>query len=267
MSLFKRILGSELVDLGICSDFPLINAVLLNLQEGKIFQDDSGSVFVCHKAGFSELLLSNGNANTLRHFLDFLISEKDVPQYFHIYNATDKLAEACAGQTDNFNLKVRTRIQLVVDRGDLQYSKHLPQSFYKSPINKSNINYLDAFDLALGSKFWNSCTDFLESGFGNYVHEQSPDTPASICYSACIANGVAEIDVATLPPYRQRGLAKIAVSGFMELCNNNHIRSNWDCFSDNIESIQTARSLGFKTIKEYLFLSIFKNKKETKYEN
>ncbi len=70
-------------------------------------------------------------------------------------------------------------------------------------------------------------------------------------------NGVAEIDVATLPDFRMKGFAKLVVGRFVDYCLDNGITANWDCFEDNLGSLKTAEHLGFKFIRSYNFLSIF----------
>ena len=119
-----------------------------------------------------------------------------------------------------------------------------------------SINDVCFFNLGITEKFWNSKKDFLDNGFG-FIVLNNLNKPVSICYAACIANNEAEIDVATLNDFQQKGLAKVAVSAFVEHCVNNKIGANWDCFEDNTGSLRTALSLNFKKITDYSLLSIY----------
>ena len=70
--------------------FPLINAVLIELQDGKVFKDkaDGDLIFIIHKAGFSFLnLVEQKDLTSIFHFL---LRSNVIPQYFHIYDVSDE---------------------------------------------------------------------------------------------------------------------------------------------------------------------------------
>jgi RimJ/RimL family protein N-acetyltransferase len=81
--------------------------------------------------------------------------------------------------------------------------------------------------------------------------------PASICYSAAEADHRVEIDVLTLPEYRNRGLARHAVMTFVERCFSFSLHPLWDCFTNNAGSMRLCQAVGFTAVKApYPFFTI-----------
>jgi GNAT superfamily N-acetyltransferase len=241
-------------------EFPLISAVLEKKQQGKVFADrqvQPENMFVLHKAGFA-YFYSNEQSD-YSEWLNFLLQEINIPPYFHIYDPPLTLQnEAC--NNSRFGHKLRRRIQL-------QYiGKRIDPSIFKPAIkvhvdtvNPSNFHELEAFDLNISHKFWNSKEDFLEQGYGILLRDEQ-QLPAALCYSACVSNGLAEVDIVTLPDYQNKGLAKYAAALFVAAGLERGITTNWDCFENNSSSLRTAQKIGFTTSKEYSFVSLYKNK-------
>lgn len=255
---FKLLNEEEIVDNRnvISSPFPLINAVVWGKQEGKIFSTDH-NFFIIHKARFSYFRPQEGFAD-YDTLLDFLIQSKELPAYFHVYDPPAKLLEVCIKKAGLLNIKVRSRIQLKLnERPTAERPVGTPPGFYIEPITTKNLPLLSVFNLDLPNKFWRSEQDFLQNGFG-YCVFTAADEPAAICYSACIAGKLAEIDVATLPSFQKKGLAKVVVAACIQHSVDNGIMANWDCFEDNEGSLKTAYSLRFKKKMQYNFLSIYK---------
>ena len=84
------------------------------------------------------------------------------------------------------------------------------------------------------------------------------DNPVSLCYAAAIAGEKAEIDVITNEQYRGKGLAKRIVTLFIDRCLEKDLTTSWDCFPENIASLNTAIGLNFTEKKSYNFLSIYR---------
>ena len=243
----------------ISTPFPLINSVVWAKQEGKIFAHDD-NFFILHKSGFSYFKLKEG-FDDYPALINFILQTKELPVYFHVYDAPQKLYDVCLGFKEKLNIKWRNRIQLKYKGSALPGPvSNMPEGFYASPITRENFACLAVFNLAIESKFWKSAADFLQNGFGFIVFSDTGDA-VSVCYSACVAAGVAEIDVATLPAFQQKGLAKEVVHKFVCHCVANNLIANWDCFEENVGSIKTAVSLGFENEFSYKFLSIYNNQK------
>jgi GNAT superfamily N-acetyltransferase len=235
-----------------CS-FPLINAVITRQQIGKIFNNDE-AFFILHKAGFS--YLAAGSDFDYSSFLKYAINSELFPTYFHVYDTPQKLIEECENNSDKVNIKIRDRVQLKFKK-DKVFSQNIPQrGFTISKIDNSIFELTIPFGLSIENRFWNSKNDFFENGFGFIVCDGAGE-PASICYSACIVNGIAEVDVATLPKFQKLGLAKLAVEYFVRHCLDQNIVANWDCFQENSNSLKTAAAIGFEHSSSYRFLSIY----------
>jgi len=245
--------------------FPLINAVISGAQNGKIyFFGDSNptNFFTIHKSAFSYLYMP-GTVDNRKGFYSLIESDDSLPQYFHVYDAPTWLIEYCTGSHENFNCKLRTRIQLKYTKPNISMPL-IPQGYSCTRVSTENIFKLATFELDLANRYWKSESDFLQNGFGYFIQNENGDA-VSLCYSACVENATAEIDVATMPDYRNRGLAKTAVAAFIQHCLAHNIIANWDCFEENAGSLKTAYSLGFDSILVYPFLSIFNKMK--KHEN
>jgi RimJ/RimL family protein N-acetyltransferase len=241
--------------------FPLINAVLNNLQAGLIMADEDNEfiIFVLHKAGFSYFV--RRDETSYYQILKWLLSSKKAPPYFHFYDADKALIKVIDNEREDFNLKIRKRLQLRFDSKVIETAGLFwPPSFSVNKIDEKNFDNFEVFDLGLGDKFWKSKEDFLENGFGFCIFNEK-NLPVSICYTACVVNHIAEIDVLTISEYQKRGLAKLAVTSFVIHCIENDITPNWDCFEDNHSSVKTAESVGFKIFNRYKLASVFNKRK------
>jgi hypothetical protein len=248
----KRALAAKLT-----TGFPVIDSVIEQTQEGTVYTD-SKLTFILHKAAFS--FISNWSAADLSTFFTFIINEKAVPGYFHVYDVPDELIDRISATADSrINAKYRLRVQLKFTGNSINENV-MPDKpgFSVSRIDRNNFSAVAAMGLGIENKFWRSKDDFLTNGYGFCVFDEE-GSPASVCYSASISRSVAEIDVLTAPRFRNIGLAKKAVHAFIKHSLEMKTVPNWDCFMDNKASFKTAVSLGFTEIKRYNFLSIFKN--------
>ena len=91
--------------------------------------------------------------------------------------------------------------------------------------------------------FWNGLDNFLTRGFGFYVSRG--DDLLSHCHTVAVGDGLAEISVETDPAHRRQGLARLAVSAFVEHSLRVGLQPHWTCWRDNQPSVALAESLGF----------------------
>jgi hypothetical protein len=238
---------------GLVTQFPITQAVVDRSQDGCIYGlgDD---VFVIHKSGFCSYV---GELNSVERFL-FLINSQKVPNYIHIYDPCQKMVDVFSEHPGTYATRLRKRISLIYNKKVAINLLH-HEGFSLKYVDEQCLGSLSVFNLNLDHKFWSSSQDFIQNSYATIVLN-SQEEPVSICYSAASALGRAEIDVYTVEMCRGLGLAKLAVSGFINRCLDAGIVPNWDCFEDNQPSLKTAMGLGFKVVKEYSFLSIFKNK-------
>lgn len=232
--------------------FPITQAVLDGTQQGKIFESGA-SRFVLHKSGFGSIL-----NESVCHYNDFfnLISDDEIPQYFHLYNASPGLINACNMQGGKMNIRIRERVVLRY-LGKEPLVVNLPKGFNTIPKMDFPVESFSGFGLNLESKFWNSKIDFLDHAMPVGLLDESGQ-PAAVCYSAANSSGFAEIDIYTAESHRKKGLGKLVTSLFIIECLQNDYTPNWDCFVENKGSFNLAISMGFTPVLDYNFLSIFK---------
>jgi hypothetical protein len=246
-------LNNNIVDFR--SDFPLINAVTEGGQGGKVFSS-LRTICIIHKAGFSQVHLPpDGDAGAL---VDFL-SGPDLPAYFHIYDPGERVSGAIALRGDAFEVWNRRRIQLRLKKATVERALSNNDVIVEK-IDGGNFDSLTDLGVDIPSKFWDGRDDFLQKGFG-FAAFDSRRRPLSVCYSACIANGLVEIDIATASQFRQRGLASFVLGLFVKETLERGLIPNWDCFESNAGSLRTALHLGFEEVKRYDFLSIQQRKR------
>lgn len=234
-----------------------MNAVVSGVQVGKIFTNSSGDLFIIHKSGFS-LFVAKKNSDHENHFVSLLESSTDIPQYFHIYDPPQFLIDSITRRKDLFNMRLRKRIQLRCH--SLTREKMTDGNSKVHLVDESNYDNVEELGIDLGSKFWNSRKDFLKNGIGVCVLDDKRKA-LSICYSACLVDKVAEIDIVTHPDHRKSGFGQLVTHEFVRLALERKIIPSWDCFEDNHASVATALSSNFVVNYKYPFISIF-NKKD-----
>lgn len=236
--------------------FPLIHAVADGLQRGWIVQDratDPDIMLLLGRSTFGQIALCR-HIDALPAFLKELYSEPQVPTYFHIYDPGQPLLDAAAAGP--FNTKVRSREQFRYTQSTRFTDITVSQGYTLQPLGLEHMSGLAAFNLDLGNRFWSSEEDLLKNGYG-ICCITAAGTPVALCYSACVAGGVAEIDVFTLPEHRGKGLAEAASQAFVNASLERGIVPGWDCFTENTASLRIPQRLGFTHTRQYTFLSLY----------
>jgi hypothetical protein len=238
------------------SCFPLIGSVLERTQIGAVYTDTADNYFVLNRAGFAQVFLS-GNDDSL--VVDFISNSEMLPAYLHIYEGRNLLTSL---EKTPLTVRQRERQQFRYEYAFIDVPT-TPPTFEIRDCSTLEFNQLKKFGLNLENRFWKSESDFLEHGFGKCVVANGVD-PASICYAASVYDEIAEIDVATMPAFRGKGLAKIVAANFVAGLLHNGLSASWDCFTENAPSVAAAKSLQFKLVKKYIFLSVFNKEKHEK---
>lgn len=238
--------------------FPLISAVIQNRQRGQVFVDDlSGphSAAVVSDFGFA-MLLGDPHNDAFRTLLLKLMRESSAlkPKHVRWYNPPPRLQKDLLS-LHGAGVRPRTRVRLehrsdarLAGQPDLELD-----GFELRDLTSDLIPAVDSLGLNIGSRFWSSAADFLETGTGVCLVRNGQ--VASLCYSAALVDSLAEVDVATDPAFRRRGFAAAVTHGFTQRCAASRIVPMWDCFDYNTGSLQLARSSGFVEIDRYSFLS------------
>ena len=66
--------------------------------------------------------------------------------------------------------------------------------------------------------------------------------------------GAREIGIDTPAPYRRRGYGTITCSKLIQHCEQQGLKTYWNCNKENPASVALARKLGYQTEKEYRLL-------------
>ena len=233
--------------------FPITQAVIDGFQSGRVY-NFKDNYFIVHKSGFCSLI----QKSPCLEELIMLFREDEIPRYIHIYDIGEILISKITMEDDLFGLKIRHRVKLIYSNRQMIDVPSI-DGFTLNMITDANFDFISALDFGIKDRFWDNKSDFIKYANG-VVIINSIGEPVCICYAAAIANDVAEIDILTKGDYRNRGLAKFAVAGFVNNCIKKNIIPNWDCFEENEASLRTAKGLLFKEINRYRFLSLYKKK-------
>jgi RimJ/RimL family protein N-acetyltransferase len=128
-----------------------------------------------------------------------------------------------------------------------------PAGFELRVLSADLVSRTVKFGVRIESRFWASVVDFIQHGLGVCLTQAGEIV--SICYAATVVDGLAEIDVATDPEFRGRGLAGITTKRFIQECLDRQLLPTWDCFDYNTGSLKLALKLGFEAGKNYDFYS------------
>lgn len=233
--------------------FPLILAVIQLKQRGWVFADNSiqpTSALIINNFGFLQFV---GAKNFRGDFIELLkLPMTSMPSYLLWYAPPLQIQEIF----DNVlreHVRRRERAHFIFEKKILENHVECPPGFNIRYLDKELIGKTLDLKLDIGSRFWASTEDFLEHGIGICI--MNGDEVASICYSACVVDGLAEIDIVTRDEYRGMGLAVVAAQSFMAECIRREITPTWDCFVNNAASMKLASKLGFVEEWNYVFYS------------
>jgi hypothetical protein len=236
--------------------YPIIRSVLNQAQEGVVLANNPespSSFFVEHKFGFSQFF---GQKDTQFYhrlknylFVETAFTAQKIrayaPNHSDIYHGHAEISERCQFRLGDFS-----KLKL----------EPLPEGIVIENATDQNVELINhTFNLDLFNRFWGNKNDFLNHSLAKILMYRGK--PTSICYAAAVADGVAEIDVATLPEYWKHHFGKIVCSSFIRECLDRRIIPNWDCFTNNVGSMRLAESLGFvKYGSPYQFFTFSKSK-------
>ena len=239
----------------IISQFPLINGVLSGVQHGFVYADAGrDSFYVCTKSGFS---LVHTPDELGKEFLDFLLQNKEIPEYIHLYRPDPSFRKHLEANWPKF--KVRRRVQFHNHHRELyhEYRDLLPPGYDTTTAQELDFDKLEkSFGLNFASRYWNSKADFLNNAVGACIVDERRE-PAAICYSACVVDGIAEMDTLVLPEHRGKRFMRIVSEPFFNQTISKNLVAHWDTFIDNSPSYVMAQKFDLTLIQEYDLLSVF----------
>ena len=239
--------------------YPLIGAILLKEQDGLVYVnclDNPSQIYVEHSFGFAQLFGQKDEHFEQQLEAYLFLNKSFSPEKIRLYapNAPTFILkpkyETFRSYRQRFKLELKPSTEVTTT------TKLPDEKICFSGIADTNCEALDD-KFHIVSRFWRNSVDFIKhsNAFVVYYNKE----PASMCYAAANANCFAEIDVLTLPQYRNLGLGRIAVLGFIKRCIELSIVPLWDCFTNNEGSMSLCKSVGFIAPKgPYLFFTISK---------
>ena len=241
--------------------FPLIHSVIRNEQAGTIFVADTfdgaatpRSAFVVTNAGFALLLGADGEDSSFDALLAdaFRSGMAGLPGYLLWYAPPARWRKRFADcPPDTVWVRERARLFLPLDAPlSAPRRSALAEGLRVAAMNPDLMQAAEPLGLRLATKFWSSEEEFLAKALGIAIVDKD-DRPVSLCYAAAVCDGLAEIDIATDPAYRGRGLAAEAAHAFATACRARGLTPAWDCFVANDASLRLAQSLGFAEAGRY----------------
>lgn len=234
--------------------FPLIGAVLAGDQEGVVYADGTTSptqVFVEHAFGFAQVFGASLAAfeRSLERYL--LIDRAFLSPKIRLYTP---LLPSFLDDPEHHRLRSwRQHFQLDTTSAPAPSVETMVDATFVDVDMQSVGAVEESFGVV--RRFWRTPLDF--AGRSNAVLALVNRRPAALCYAAAVADGKAEIDVMTLPEWRNLGLAAVVVGMFNRRCLAQKILPLWDCFTNNAGSMALCRSTGFTPLDSpYPFFTI-----------
>lgn len=241
------------------SFFPLIAAVLLDEQDGVAYVDNLNSLsqaYVENAFGFAQVF---GNITTdfEQELARYLLTDKCFkPRKIRLYTPHLPSFLALPEYKSLRSYRQRFTLNMEVLSSSREMDIKLEKDITLDRVDASTISSIDD-KFGVVSRFWRTPADFILKS--NAVVVFYKREPASLCYAAAEANHYVEIDVLTLPEYRNLGLARLAVVNFVNQCVGLSLHPLWDCFTNNLGSMMLCKSVGFIAPKApYPFFTINK---------
>jgi GNAT superfamily N-acetyltransferase len=246
----NRILRSCLHD---PAAFPLIRAVLCGHQRGTLLtssQDNSTSAIAITQFGFMQQLGHSTDSVFNKEFEQVLQNaHSGLPRYLLWYAPSSRWQRWLEKNATQVNRRNRIRWKF----GGLplaRIGRSLSPSLRILPITAEWLEQSTPLGMNIGSRFWHCTEDFLHHGFGVCIVDQANQVIAA-AYTACIVDGIAEVDIGVLPDWRHQGLGYFLGRALIEQCLTHGVQPSWDCFETNLGSMNLADSLGFNPSQTY----------------
>lgn len=243
--------------------FPLVDATIASAR-GEVFAgvgEGYDSCLVLHPSGFGRFFARGDRRAAFRDLLASLPGEERIPGYFHLY-AADPEEASLVGESP-LRARVRRRVRLEHRGGGRTGAgARTPAGYRILPLDAVAPELLRREGLGAYLAFWSSAEELRVEAFGACALDASGE-PAALCYAAAAAEGIAEVDILTLPEHRGRGVGAALAAAFVAAARDRALVAGWDCFVDNTPSLRIARGAGFREVAEYDFLSIYDASKDT----
>lgn len=234
--------------------FPLIRAVVRGSQDGTVLapeHSDPPVAWVIHAFGFMQQIGDMAPGAHDAAFARMLMGAgPDLPRYLLWYAPAEHwrrwLRQNLAAVHE------RTRIRWEIDAHCLtkRGTSFAPPGWRVERLSRHWIQKSQPLGLSIGTRFWRSLDDFFQYGVGVCMVDDQERVGAA-AYSACVADGLSETDIAVAEGLRGQGLGYAAASALMAECMRRSLTPTWDCFEANTGSVRLAQKLGFTPVQIY----------------
>ncbi|HYO57094.1 GNAT family N-acetyltransferase [Archangium sp.] len=240
--------------------YPLLESLLQGDISGRVYvdnKDDIRAALVISRLDWV-YLLGKHISEAFKGEMVSIFKEKESGSY--AWWGADAGTRELARLHVSPNIKAYTRLRFSFnrDRFKAMEAPRLPVPIHG--VNRQNLDRVLSKYYVQGSQ-WDDQETFLRKGLGYFIEDGGEIVSAVM--SAAVSGGEAEIDVQTDKAYRGRGYAQYLCHRFIEDCLERGMLPKWDCFKENIPSVNSAKKLGFEVEGEYPLLHI--TVRRTKY--
>jgi RimJ/RimL family protein N-acetyltransferase len=245
----------------------VLSAILEQNSPAQIWVDDNfipKSVFLWDKANNVFYLSGDGENITFNNKIEKLLECWIIPElltydrpYLRIRVSNDVWTNQFSLFFKKINLeKTVYGLYSLNEYTELNWEKSIPPGFQ---IVKIGDYFLRSFKSNIGlvtqeiQKMWTSIERFIEYGFGFSL--VAKNKIVCWCTAEYLSEGKCGIGIETIPQYRNRGLATLTASVFIEYCRINGINPFWECNLDNKASRRVAEKIGFSKEDEFIAYS------------
>lgn len=241
----------------------IIDSVIAGNSTGQIWVDDAHqpqTALLCD-SGHSLYLVGAADQAAINQQLSVVLAEQVIAPARQRGIDGMKLLYSQAAWEDQIDVLFPTHTlpqypRVVYSLGQLaipEWRSRLPVGYAVSPIDHTLLG-----DDSLGNRAdlieeielcWPSQAHFLAHGFGFCV--VGDGQILCRCTAEYVSPGRCGIGIATAESHRQRGLATITSSAFIEHCVKHGITPYWDAWLRNTPSVATAETIGLRRIHEY----------------
>lgn len=237
---------------GMKGHLALIHAVFDGAQHGKVFVDDTRqprAALVCNLSGFY-FLFGEIDRVAFERFLPELLSQHLTDEFTSLF----VLSPVMRAALDPLFTQRTARIALLnLDRSRYpsNWQKRLPEGFRIEPLDAHIAQRFVNEDIGLDPWFIRIAGGpdaYVATGNGLCL--MHGETIASFCAECAVGGNEIELEVGTAPAYRNRGLAEIVCSAFIEDCLARNLTPAYSATSDNAPSLRLAQKLGYTQPEE-----------------
>lgn len=232
-----------------------------------MFEGFEDSVLISYKEGRTGIAYCDNEEKPASAVIcagDFYFCAGDASAAAEVFALAENNSEAVFMPSD----ESWTQALLALDKGlvrTVRYRTKMPEKFDITQLDRlADISALPEFELGMIDEeiyaqaikeTWSwafvgnfkDYADFADNAFGCCITHRGRLICAASCYSAY--SGGVEVEIATHPDYRRKGLATVAGAAFIRECAKRGLKAHWD--AANTMSLKIAAKFGYTLKEEY----------------